>query len=125
MKQESTKIKTIAEKIIEKSDLPENYGSIILILGVVSIILTTVRIIQECNKNKKFSSSCEQSSFYQHKIRELSTNRGWYTKMKIKKLLRQELKRDDYRKYGNSIMNAILDYGETISTEECSYLIGE
>lgn len=118
-------IKKIAEEIIESSDLPKDYSSIILILGVVSIILTTIRIIQECNKNKQFSNQEEQVKFYQNKIRELSNRRGWYTKIRIKKLLRNEMSREDYQKYSNSIVQAILNYGEKLSTDECTFLIGD
>lgn len=116
-------IKKIAEEIIESSDLPEDYGSIILILGVVSIILSTIRIIQECNKNKQFSNQEEEVEFYKNKIRELSNRRGWYTKMRIKKLLRNEMSIEDYQKYSNSIVQAILNYGEKLNTDECTFLI--
>jgi hypothetical protein len=125
MKHNNEKVKKIAEQIIKSSDLPEEYSSIILIIGMISILLTTIRIIQECNNKKTFSSNNDQVNFYAETIKELSNRRGWYTKMRIKKLIRNEMKREDYRKYGNSLMYAILDYGETISTEECSYLIGE
>jgi hypothetical protein len=125
MRNHKEEVKQIAEQIIKSSDLPEEYGSIILLIGMISIILTTIRIIQECNKNKQFASNQDQTDFYRDKIRELSGVRGWYTKMRIKKLLRNEMKRDDYRKYANSIVNAMLDYGEKITTDECSYLIGE
>lgn len=118
-------IKKIAEEIIESSDLPKDYGSIILILGVVSIILSTIRIIQECNKNKEFSNEQDEIQFYKNKIRELSNRRGWYTKMRIKKLLRNEMNRDDYKRYANSIVEAILNYGEKLSTDECTFLIGD
>lgn len=118
-------IKKIAEEIIESSDLPKDYGSIILILGIVSIILSTIRIIQECNKNKEFSNEQDEIQFYKNKIRELSNRRGWYTKMRIKKLLRNEMNRDDYKQYANSIVEAILNYGEKLSTDECTFLIGD
>ena len=51
----NAKLKEIAIKILEKSTVPkeDNYGfAIITILMIISIILTVVRIIQECNKNK-------------------------------------------------------------------------
>ena len=49
-------LKKIAEKIRKKVDIPEeeNFGSIIAILMIISIILTLIRVLQECNKNKIF-----------------------------------------------------------------------
>ena len=49
------KLKAIAIKILEKSRVPkeDNYGfAVITILMIISIILTCVRVLQECNKNK-------------------------------------------------------------------------
>ena len=49
------KLKAIAVKVLEKSTIPkeDNHGfAIITVLMIISIILTIVRVIQECNKVK-------------------------------------------------------------------------
>ena len=52
---DNQKLKAIAIKVLEKSRVPkeDNYGfAIVTILMIISIILTCVRILQECNKKE-------------------------------------------------------------------------
>lgn len=123
---EDEKLKEIAQRVITKSGIPEDtYGSVILILMFVSIIITSVRVLQECDKTKwKAMGSKEQNSFFTDKIRTLSSRRGWYTKMRLKKIIRRELKPEEYKEYKNQIVDAILDVAEKITEEETCTLMG-
>lgn len=112
------KLKLIADKVIEKSQIPEkdNYGfAIVTVLMVISIILTCVRILQECNKNKLLSMDQAQ---YAKEIKIVTNTRSWFTKMRIKKLIRKELTAENYRLYNKALLEAILDIGETLTEEE-------
>jgi hypothetical protein len=112
------KLKLIANKVIEKSQIPEkdNYGfAIVTVLMVISIILTCVRILQECDKNKVLPMDQAQ---YSKEIKALTNTRGWFTKMRIKKLIRKELTSENYRLYNKALLEAILDTGETLTEEE-------
>lgn len=124
------KLKAIAIKVLEKSSMAKsndnNYGfAIITILMMISIILTCVRILQECNKNKlpKEYSLSDKCDLYGSEIKTYSQNRGWFTKMRIKKILRREMTREDYNKYSLSLLNAILDTGETLTKDEIQTLV--
>jgi hypothetical protein len=122
------KLKAIAIKVLEKSTVPktDNYGfAIVTILMIISIILTCVRILQECNKNKLTSQSTEEDkySMYGEQLHTFSERRGWFTKMRIKKILRREMKKEDYEKYSLSILNALLEKGETLTDDEISTLV--
>ena len=124
----NAKLKEIAIKILEKSTVhkEDNYGfAIITILMIISIILTVVRIIQECNKNKLkgLSSSQDKYTLYGSEIKAYSSRRGWYTKMRIKKLLRRELQPAVYEQYGFALLSALLDMGETLTEEEVVTLV--
>ena len=123
---EDEKIKKIAQKVISKSGIPEDtYGSVLLILMFVSIIITTIRVLQECDKAKWTGMSTQkQNDFFADKIRTLSSRRGWYTKMRLKKIIRRELKPAEYKKYKNQIVDAILDVAEKITDEETCTLMG-
>ena len=115
------KLESIAKNILKQANLydEERYGFAITILMVISIILTCIRIIQECNKNKTNNLSRENLiSEYRQQVIDFSKARGWFTKMRIKKILRREMKSEDYKLYANSLLNAILDYGETLTEEE-------
>lgn len=121
-------LKIIALKVLEKSNLPKNDNYTFdpfTILMIISIILTLIRILQECNKNK-LSKDCtltDKCSLYGEQVKEYSVRRGWFTKMRIKKILRREMKPDDYNKYSLSIVNALLDNGETLTEEEIQTLV--
>lgn len=121
------KLKNIAEKILKKANIPqdETFGSVIAILMVISIILTLVRVLQECNKNKLSSdyTAEDKRELYGSEIKRYSMRRGWFTKMRIKKLLRKELNKEQYEKYSIPLMAAILDTGENLDNEEVSCLL--
>ena len=122
------KLKNIAIKILEKSQIKKDdqYGfAIVTVLMIISIVLTCVRILQECNKTK-LSSDCsadDKYALYGEQIRTFSKNRGWFTKMRIKKVLRRELNKEDYAKYGLSILSALLDTGETLTDDDIKTLV--
>ncbi len=116
-------LKNIAQKVINKipnkDQDPEKFGSIIAILMVISIILTVVRVIQECEKTKiRLFNRQEKYRYFGEQIRTLTMKRSWFTRMTIKKAIRRELSREDYREYGGYLMNAILDTGENLTENE-------
>lgn len=123
-----TQLKNIAIKILEKSKVPpkDQYGfDPLTILMIISVILTCIRIIQECHKNKTSAnfSLQDKCALYGEQIKELSIRRGWFTKMRIKKILRREMKPQDYENYSLSIVNALLDKGETLTDDEIQTLV--
>jgi hypothetical protein len=122
------KLKSIAIKILEKSNVQKDevYGfAIVTILMIISIVLTCVRILQECNKNKLSASSTAQDKYamYGEQLHTFSERRGWFTKMRIKKILRREMNREDYEKYSLSILNALLETGEVLTDDEIQTLV--
>lgn len=120
------KLKVIAEKILRqtKIDRSETFGSVIAILMVISIILTAIRILQECNKNKLLGKlKTEKYTVYGNSIKELSKKRGWFTRMRIKKIIRRELNKEDYAKYALPLTEAILNVGETLTEDEIITLV--
>jgi len=125
---DNDKLKAIAIKILEKSNVQKDevYGfAIVTILMIISIVLTCVRILQECNKNKLSASSTAQDkySMYGEQLHTFSERRGWFTKMRIKKILRREMNREDYEKYSLSILNALLETGEVLTDDEIQTLV--
>jgi hypothetical protein len=123
----SEELKRIAKKVLNQAGVPEqeNFGSVIAILMVISIILTLVRVLQECNKNKLTGDYTAQDKYnlYGAEMKEYSFRRGWFTKMRIKKLLRRELPREQYEKYSLKLVNAILDTGENLQDDEIVTLV--
>lgn len=122
-----TKLKNIGSKVLAKANIPEDqkFGSVIAILMIISIVLTLVRVLQECNKNK-LSDNCvaeDKYSLYGSEIKNYSLRRGWFTKMRIKKVLRRELNKEDYNQYSFQLLNALLDTGENVTNDEIITLV--
>lgn len=113
-------LEPIARKVIDKSGIPEdNYGSVVLVLMVISIIISAIRVIQECNKNKMIALDNNQKyAMYGEQIKGLSSRRGWFTKMRLRKIIRRELKPEDYKLYHESVTTAILDVAENLTDDE-------
>lgn len=125
---DNEKLKAIAIKILEKSNVSKdtNYGfAIVTILMMISIILTCVRILQECNKNKLTAQSTAQDKYamYGEQLHTFSERRGWFTKMRIKKLLRKELSPAQYQQYSFQLLNALLDIGANLTDDEVQTLV--
>ena len=121
------KLKNLAEKIRQAARIPEdeNFGSVIAILMIISITLTLIRVLQECNKNKLSQESTTQDKYnlYGTEMKQYSARRGWFTKMRIKKILRQKMSREQYNKYSLSLLNALLDTGENLTEDEVKTLV--
>lgn len=121
-------LKQIAEKVIEKipnkEQDPEKFGSVIIILTVISIILTLIRVWQECNKNKLSALSGNQRrDYFSQDIKNVAVRRSWYTKMIIKKAVRKELSKEDYKNYGAALVNSILDTATNLNQKEIQTLV--
>lgn len=123
----NTKVQNIAERVMKQAKIPpeENFGSVIAILMIISIILTVIRVLQECNKNKLSATSSSQDKYnlYGSEIREYSIKRGWFTKLRIKKIMRKNMSRDQYAKYSIQLLNALLDNGENLKDDEIIALV--
>jgi hypothetical protein len=121
------KLKNLAEKIRQIANIPEEetFGSVMAILMIISITLTLIRVMQECNKTKLSTTSSKEDkvSLYGTELRHYSIGKGWFTKMRIKKIIRQKMSKEQYNMYGASLLNALLSTGETLTDEEVSTLV--
>ena len=126
-KPDDKKLKEIAQKVIREAGLAddEKFGSVIAILMMISIILTVIRVLQECNKTKisQLSNAQDRFAIYGENIRTFSKNKGWFTKMRIKKIIRRELSPDDYAAYSARLVNALLNIGEDLKDDEVVTLV--
>jgi hypothetical protein len=121
------KVKNVGERVMKQAGIPEEeqFGSIIAILMIISIILTLIRVLQECNKHK-LSSDCtaqDKYSLYAEEIKNYSIRKGWFTKLRIKKTLRQNMSKEQYAKYSMRLMSALLDNGENLKDDEIIALV--
>lgn len=122
------KLEKLAHKVLKQANIPDDqkFGSVIAILMMVSIILTLVRVIQECNKTKTENmTSQEKGNIYAESIRTYSKKRGWFTRLRIKRVLRKELPKEDFNKYAIKLTEILMDNGENITDDEALTLVEE
>ena len=123
---DDVKLKELAKKVLKRANIntEEQFGSIIAILMVISIILTVIRVLQECNKNKtKNMTATDKYSAYGTDIRNYSKKRGWFTRMRIKRIIRKELNQAEFNQYGIKLTEALLDIGENLTDDEVITLV--
>lgn len=120
------KLQKIAQRIIDNVDSStkdDNYGFVITVLMIISIVLTLIRVIQECNKKVSTYSSVEKYGYFKTEIKQRSLKPSWFTRTMIKRAIRQEIGKDNYKKYGVSIMNSILTEARDLTDEDIQTLV--
>lgn len=126
-KADNIKLQKIAQKIIDNTRRDpddKEFGCVIMIIMIISLILTLIRIIQECNKSRiRLFDKKTKYTYFKSEIQNLSFKQTWFTKRIIKKAIRKELSREHYNKYGIDLMNAILKSGETVTDDESITLV--
>lgn len=124
---ENEKLKNIAEKIRRLSQIPEEeqFGSVIAILMIISIAITLIRVLQECNKNKlrNISNYQDKCLIYGNAMRSYAIKKSWLTKLRIKRVIKQNMSKDQYAKYGQNLLEALLDVGQNINDEDITAIL--
>lgn len=126
MSNDNPELKNVAHKVLQQSNIPDDqkFGSIIAILMMISIVLTVIRVLQECNKAKTVGmTSKDKTPIYAENIRTYSKKRGWFTRMRIKRIVRKQMSAEDYNKYGIKLTESLLDVGENLTDDEVYTLV--
>lgn len=120
MNQIDPKLSIIGNRVLEASNIPNDkkFGEIMAILMIISIILTVIRVLQECNKTSDQFTATEKCQFYGQQIKTYSSRRSWFTKRRIQKIIQQKMCKDDYYKYSLPIMQALFSVGENVTDDE-------
>ena len=117
-----TNIEKIADRVISKTEISpdQKFGSILAIITIIGIIVNVVRVIQECEKVKDTEGFSEEQSctFWQNRFKFLANKRTWFTKMRLRQIIRKHLGKDDYVKYKTQLQEAMLGVGSSLSDEE-------
>jgi hypothetical protein len=68
MSKPNEKLEKIALDILGTQELPkEKFGSVIMIIMMIAILVNCIRVIQECNKNKEDE---DQLSMYKNTLKK-------------------------------------------------------
>ena len=120
------KLEAIALKVMDKMDLSnksDKYGNIIVVIMIIGIILTLIRIIQECNSSSK-ATSADNAKFIYGQVKSVCINRNFINSWRLRRIIKQKLNSEDYKLYGDKLKEAILDTGVDL-TEDEAYTLSE
>ena len=120
----NSKLEQIANKVVEKMNVSQQqHGqsqSVILIVMIVGIILSLIRVIQEC-ENKKLrllSNKKDQAQLMQQRIKGICISRNILNQWRLKKIIKQKLSPEDYKSMGDKLKKAIMDVGVNLTDDE-------
>ena len=124
-------INDLASEVLEETkknlreDKSENYGidplTIIIIIG---ILVNVIRVVQECRKDKDKNKTKQiQYTYMTTEVRSQATNCGWFAKRRIRKIIKEKLTPEQYKKYGEALLQALLVIGIKATDEQvCSLM---
>jgi hypothetical protein len=118
-------LEAIAQKIINKANIKnQNYGiDPITIIIVIGVILSLIRVIQECRANRKKNDKMSEALTLRHTVVQLCIKDNWLNNYRLNKILKQHLSKTQYQQYGVSLKTAILDVGKNLNDNESLTLL--
>lgn len=92
----------------------------ITILIILSVILTFIRILQECDMWDKINprTKDQRTHLMQEKIRSFSMKRSWFNRLRMNRVMKKHLTKEQYDYYGESLRESIMDVGVNATEEE-------
>ena len=118
-------LENIAHKIINKANIKnEDYSfDPITIIIVIGVILSLIRVIQECRSNKRKKDKHNEALDLRHTIVNLSTKNNWINNYRLNKILKTHLSKKQYYDHGVSLKNAIIEVGKNLDDNDSLTLL--
>lgn len=119
------KIENLAQKIIQKANLKQDTYGIdpITIIIIIGVILSLIRVIQECRKDRNKLNMRENILDFKNTIVNLSIKDNWLNNYRLNRILKQHLTPKQYNSYGKSIKKAIMEVGKNLNDDESLTLL--
>jgi len=119
------KLSNLAQKIITKANIKnENYGfDPITIIIVIGVILSLIRVIQECRSKRTKNDKMSEALDLRHTIVNLTIKDNWLNNYRLNRILKQHFSKKQYQQYGVSLKNAIMEVGKNLNDEESLTLL--
>lgn len=96
----------------------------ITIIICISILVNVIRVIQECRKEKDKDKSTElRFTSLLTEVRYQAINSSWLGKRRIRKIIKEKLTKEQYQKYGEAMLKALLAIGTKATEEQVSSLM--
>ena len=115
-------LEKIAKKVLNNMELPkeENYGiDPLTIIIVISVILSLIRVIQECRKNRKLiKDKNEYASIMKKDIQDTILKDSWLNRLRLQRIIKQNLTKEQYKAYGKALQHSIMGTGINLTEDE-------
>lgn len=124
----NTKLDKIAKKVLDNMKVKENpnYGFIdpITIILIISVILTLIRVIQECKKNRRMMrDEAAQANLLQKDVQELVLKDTWLNRLRLQRIIKQNISKEQYKAYGKDFQTSLMEVGINLTEEEARTLL--
>lgn len=123
----NVEVEKIAKKVIKNMKLDKNkdYGiDPITIILVIGIILSLIRVIQECRANRKLiKDKLKLAQTMQQDIENLVLKDSWLNRLKLKRIIKQNINKEQYKVYGHALQNSIMETGINLTEDEVCTLV--
>lgn len=121
-------VKKIAQQILENMKIENNpkYGFVdpITIILIISITLTLIRIIQECRKNRSLiKDKYAKGVLLQKDIQEIILKDSWFNRLRLQRIIKQNLSKEQYAAYGKDLQNSLMSVGINLTEDETCALM--
>jgi hypothetical protein len=114
-------LEKIGKKILSKLPKNEdNYGiDPLTLIIVIGVILSLIRVIQECRKKRTLlKNKYERATLLKKDIQEAILKDSWLNNLRLNRILKQHLSRDQYKVYGKELKNSIMEVGVNLTEDE-------
>ena len=115
-------LEKIAQKVIDNMKLSKDkdYGiDPITIIIVIGVILSLIRVIQECRANRKLlKNKTEAASLMKKDIQEVILKDSWLNRLRLQRIIKKNLSKDQYKAYGKELQNSIMETGINLTEDE-------
>lgn len=115
-------LEKIAQKVLTNMQLPKDkdYGiDPITIIIVISVILSLIRVIQECRKNRQMvKDKNEYASLMKRDIQDVILKDSWFNRLRLQRIIKQNLTKDQYKAYGKALQYSIMGTGINLTEDE-------
>ena len=118
----NVELEKIANKVIKKINVPpqDQYQSVILVVMIISVILSLIRVMQECDNKelKLLLNKKDQAQVMQQSVKNICIKRNLLNQWRLKKIIKQKLSPEDYKNLGDQLKKAIMDVGVDLTDDE-------
>jgi cell division protein FtsL len=121
-KSKNSDLNKIAKNVISNMRLDKNkdYGvDPITIIIVIGVILSLIRVIQECRKNRKLIKDRTQLvKTMQLDIQDIILRDSFINRLRLKKIIKQNISKEQYKAYGSQLQTSIMETGVNLTEDE-------